>query len=416
MQPHELVALLLWLKGFFMHRREFAQASLAISLAASVSATAVFAAAADRKFRVGVIGHTGRGNYGHSLDTAWLTIPNTEVVAVADADAAGLAAAQKRLSLATGFADYRDMLAKTKPDIVAIAPRYIDEHCEMALTAIDAGVQGIYMEKPFCRTPAEADAIVSACEKKNVKLAVAHRNRYHPTLLAMQRMLREGTCGKLLEIRARGKEDQRGGGLDLWVLGSHVLNLMHFFAGKPLACSATMLQNGRPATREDLQEGAEGVGPLAGNELHARYELEQGVTGYFDSIPKGWEKGDGFGLQLICTKGVMSLRIDVDPLAHFIPGNPFQPGKESARNWIPITSAGVGHPEPITDVGLQVSTHALAIHDLLAAVAENRNPLCSAHDGRITVEMITAAFASHCEGGKRITWPLILRENPLAKW
>ena len=38
-----------------------------------------------RKYRVGVIGHTGRGNYGHGLDTVWGHLPGCELVAVADA-------------------------------------------------------------------------------------------------------------------------------------------------------------------------------------------------------------------------------------------------------------------------------------------------------------------------------------------
>ena len=36
-----------------------------------------------KKYRVGVIGSTNRGNYGHGLDTVWREFPNTEVVAVA---------------------------------------------------------------------------------------------------------------------------------------------------------------------------------------------------------------------------------------------------------------------------------------------------------------------------------------------
>ena len=32
-------------------------------------------------------------------------------------------------------------------------------------------------------------------------------------------------------MRGRGKGDRRGGAEDLWVLGSHVLNLMTYFGG-----------------------------------------------------------------------------------------------------------------------------------------------------------------------------------------
>ena len=42
-----------------------------------------------QKYRVGVIGHTGRGNYGHGLDRVWLSIAQCEIVGVADAEIGG---------------------------------------------------------------------------------------------------------------------------------------------------------------------------------------------------------------------------------------------------------------------------------------------------------------------------------------
>ena len=38
------------------------------------------------KFRAGVIGRTGRGDYGHLLDTVYADTPNVDCVAVADDD------------------------------------------------------------------------------------------------------------------------------------------------------------------------------------------------------------------------------------------------------------------------------------------------------------------------------------------
>ena len=152
-----------------INRRSFLAATAATGLA-----VAARAADAERKLRVAVIGHTGRGDYGHGINMMWLSVPETEVVAVADADSTGLAAALKKLHVSQGFADYRQMLAQTKPDIVAIGMRHIDQHRDAALAVAEAGVRGIYMEKPLCRTPAEADEIVSACERSNVKLALAY--------------------------------------------------------------------------------------------------------------------------------------------------------------------------------------------------------------------------------------------------
>ena len=63
-----------------------------------------------KALRVGVIGRTGRGNYGHGLDTAWFDVPQTEVVAVSDDDKQGLAAAAKRLRVEKSFSDYKFVL------------------------------------------------------------------------------------------------------------------------------------------------------------------------------------------------------------------------------------------------------------------------------------------------------------------
>jgi len=391
-----------------MNRRKFI-----LTASAAGIALATRAGDATPKLRVGVIGHTGRGNYGHGLDIMWLQIPETEIVAVADGDSKGLANELKKLKLKNGFSDYREMLAQTKPDIVAIAPRHLDQHRDMALAAIEAGARGIYIEKPFCRSPAEADEVVAAATKRNVRFAVAHRNRWHPVLPVVQKLIADDAIGRVLEIRARGKEDQRGGSLDLWVLGCHLFNLSTVFAGKPVACSATVLQGGKPVTRAHIKAGDEGVGPLAGNEVHARFETASGIPVFFDSIVKAGTKEAGFGVQIVATKGVIDFRIDIEPLAHIRTGNPHQP-TGPAGAWVPITTGGIGKPEPILNLGKQVSGHTLGGRDLVGAVREKRETLCSAHDGATTVEMICSVFESHRLGGQRVTLPLKIRENPLS--
>jgi len=390
-----------------VNRRQFLVTSTAASLAASLSP----AQEATAKLRVAVIGHTGRGNYGHQLDTLWLQVPEVEIVGVADADPKGLEEAQKRLNLPKGHADYRQMLAETKPDIVSVAPRFIDEHYDMVLAAIDAGAKGIYMEKPFCRNLAEADGILAACKAKDVKLALAHRNRYHPVLPVIAKLLDEGQIGRVLEFRGRGKEDQRGGALDLWVLGSHVFNVLCFFAGQPSTCSATVLLNGLPVGKNDVKEGGEGVGPLAGNEIHARFGMKNGLMFYFDTLQNAGEAEAGFGLQIIGTQGIIDLRMDEEPLAHVLMGSPFDPVKEP-RTWQTITTGGIGVPEPRADIK-SVGDHMFAVADLLASIKENRQPLCSAADGLTTVEMISAIFESHRQNAQRVNFPLQTRVNPL---
>ena len=67
-------------------RRTFLAQSLALT-----TAPALFGQADKPTWKVCVIGHTGRGNYGHGLDVVWNLLNETTIVAVADANAVGRA-------------------------------------------------------------------------------------------------------------------------------------------------------------------------------------------------------------------------------------------------------------------------------------------------------------------------------------
>lgn len=391
-----------------MKRRTFLAASSAVLLTPHLSF------AAEDKRRVAVIGHTGRGNYGHGLDTVWQQIPEAEIVGVADGNQVGLAAELAKLKTTKGFSDYLEMLDQTKPEFVSVAPRYADQHYDMILAAIESGVKGIYCEKPFVRTPAEADSLIAAAKKHGTKVAVAHRNRYHPALAQIDQLIASGEMGKLLEIRGKGKGDRRGGGEDLWVLGTHIVNLFAYFAGAPKTCSAIMLQDGKPVTAADVKPGAEGLGPLAANELHARYVMQNGPIAYYDSVANDETAGNGYCLQLIGSKGVVTWHIDRDPVAHFAPGNPFDPALPP-RKWLPITSAGVDKKETQPELIKQVHNHVLAIRDLMKAVDDNQAPLCDIHEGATTIEMVCGVFESHRRSGQAVEIPLAERDNALTK-
>lgn len=391
-----------------MNRRAFLA-----SAATPLFAQPLFASVA-RPRRVAIIGHTGRGNYGHQLDLVWREIPNVEIVGVADADPEGLQKALARLETHLGFSNYRKMLESTQPEFVSVAPRHVDQHMDMALAAIQAGARGLYVEKPFCRTPAEADRLISAAEQRGAKIAVAHRNRYHPVLSAIDKLLADGTIGRLLEIRANGKGDRRGGSEDLWVLGGHVLNLFQYFGGDPTFCSAMVLQNGKLATSKDLVEGPEGLGLIAGDEIHAQWQLSNGLIASYKSTVNDGSNGNGYAAHLIGTKGMVTIEIDRNPLAWLVPGSPADPDSRANRR-IPITTSGLGQEEPHTDTIINVQNHVLPVLDLIDSVDKDRSPLCEARQGAMAVEMVCSVFESHRQGGARVPFPLTERGNPWEK-
>ena len=334
-------------------------------------------------------------------------VPGCQLVAVADADEQGRAAALQRLGVTKGYADYRQMLDEVKPHIVSIGPRWIDQHCDMVVAAAERGVH-IYLEKPLCRTLAEADQMVAACERHRVKLAIAFQTRYSPKLRVVRALIEDGRLGKILELRGRGKEDARGGGEDLWVLGSHVLNLMHHFGGEPHWCFATVQQDGHAITRDDVREGAEGIGPLAGDLVQAMYLLDDGVVGYFGSQRNA--AGNRFGLQILGSQGIVEILTGYLPAVHFLDDPSWSPGR-SGKNWVPVSSAGLGQSEPLSDGGLPAGNVAACI-DLIHAIEEDRQPEASIYEGRQTIAMIAAVFESQ-RLGRPVSFPLETRVNPL---
>jgi predicted dehydrogenase len=362
-----------------------------------------------KTYRVAVIGSTKRGNYGHGLDTAWLAVPRTKIVAVADDDKAGLAAAARKLKLKDAFADYRKLLDAVKPDVAAVCPRWVDQHRDMAVAAAERGIH-VYMEKPFCRDLEEADQIVAACEKHKVQLAVAHPTRYSPKLQTIRKLIADGAIGRVLEYRGRGKEDSRGGAQDLWVLGTHVMDMIHAIGGRPKWCEAELAQDGKRVTKANIKPGAEGLGPLGGDFVRAMFGMPDRSTAYFNSKKNARGTPSRYGLQIFGSKGAIELVEGTMPPVKFLADPAWSPGR-SGKAWQNVSSAGIGKPEPLHGPQYK-ARHTLAILDFLDAIEKQRPPLDSAATARETLEMIFAVFESHRVGGP-VELPLKNRRHPL---
>lgn len=348
-----------------------------------------------KTYKACVIGHTGRGDYGHNLDMALLDQPGIDVVAVADPDAAGRAKAADRLKVENAYADYREMLEKHKPQLVAICPRFLDGHKQAILACAEYGAN-IFCEKPLCPDLAEADAIVAACEKHHVKLAMAMQTRYSPNWDRVKEIIDSGKLGELLEIRARGKEDHRGGGEDLMVLGIHLMDMMRGILGDASWCFAKVSDRGQSLSGEHVRAGAEGIGPLAGDRIDAMYGFAKtpAVAYFASSRPKdAADRGRRFSFFIHGSKGVIELR-------HGWLGPTFwltEPSWTNAdRNtaWKKISSAGVDQPETLSPKGGLQEANRLIVKDLIRSIESDTQPKCSVYDGRASLEMILAVYAS----------------------
>lgn len=387
-----------------MSRRDFVRSSSMALAAAPLLGAA--AQEPSRTYRACVIGHTGRGGYGHPTDVAFQRIPQVTVVGLADPDEKGRLAAARRTGAARSYADYREMLEKEKPDLVSICPYFVEGRLEMTRAAAEVGAH-VFVEKPIATSLEEADAMVAALEKHRLRGIAYHPLRLNPTVVYLKKRIEDGLIGDLLEVRARGKEDGRGGGEDLIVCGWHCHYLMRYFAGEPSWCSARVTQGGREVTAQDRRAGTCPVGPVAGDSVHASYAFPGGVQGHFASQRN--HGGNSYQIVLYGSKGVAQVHIGPEPKIYHLADPIWSPGRSGA-SWQPLAGAPTGaDPSGLTGDG---ANNKRLVEDLIRSVETGVPSVASLQEGRAVLEMVVAVYASHLCGG-RVAFPLKERKHPL---
>ncbi|MFW6125053.1 MAG: Gfo/Idh/MocA family protein [Pirellulales bacterium] len=357
----------------------------------------------QRTYRAAAIGSTGRGGFGHGLDVVFRDLPGVSFVAIADDNAEGLRAAGQRNRVHHLYGDYRQMLAGEQIDVVSVGMRHTDRHEEVVVACAEAGAH-VFCEKPLAPDLAAADRMLAACRRNGVKIAVATQNRASLAVRKALQLVRAGRLGRLLALRGRGKEDHRGGGEDLMVLGFHIMDLIRAFGGEGQWAFAHVRQNGRDMVKSDAHPATEPIGPVAGDAVAAMFGLASGAHAYFESHRGLTHTADRFSLEIVGSEGTISLRSLRDVMWLDRPVyNPAQPA-----DWQPITT-----PEWETIENKSHWCNRQLVLDLLKAAEEEREPMASGADGRAALEMIQAVYASHL-AGRRLSLPLELREHPLS--
>jgi predicted dehydrogenase len=369
-------------------------------------------------FRVGVIGASGKGDYGHGIDVTFAGLERAKIVAVADEQPAGLQKAAERLGVDRRYADFRKMLENEKLDIVCVGPRWLDDRVAMVSAAADAGAH-VYCEKPFASDLVMADAMSAACRRRHVKLAMAHQWRAMPPVQQAIRHVREGKYGKLLRVIARPKDDSRGGGEELLVHGTHLFDMMLAFAGTPHWVSGHVLVGDRSATLADRRSGTEPIGPIAGDSISAMFGFSNGVRGYFESTAHLSKRGNKdfdnlYGLTLECQQARLQIRQPGDVYVYPAPCVlPDLEKLEWEKQWLEAWHFTPEHkPRSIRSQWLRLGNTYLA-NNLMDAIEQDQEPLSGLQHAQWITEMVQGVYASHLSAGKRLEIPLAHRAHPL---
>lgn len=145
-----------------------------------------------QKIRVGVI---GSGGIFRNLHVPYYEMTDkAKIVAVADVKEESAAEVAGKFG-ADSYSDYHRILDRDDIDAVDIST-HPKPHREITVAAAQAG-KHILLEKPMCRTVAEADEMIAAADDAGVMLQVAYMLPFNPVYQKMKQLLEDGTLGDL---------------------------------------------------------------------------------------------------------------------------------------------------------------------------------------------------------------------------
>jgi predicted dehydrogenase len=199
--------------------------------------------------RLGVIG-VGANVFSMHARAFKAHAAEIEVVGVADIN---LAAAERRAEEfgSPYFSDHRELLAKTRPDAVAVLTPH-PFHAAIAIDCMQSGAH-VLVEKPIAVQVAEADRMIDAARKTRRLLAVNLQHRTRPEIRAAKRLISENRLGEIQRVQMtaiwtrtrryyglagwRGTWRGEGGGV-LMNQSPHTLDVICHLAGQPSLVAA----------------------------------------------------------------------------------------------------------------------------------------------------------------------------------
>ena len=151
-----------------------------------------------RRLRVAVV---GAGYFARFHLDAWRRLPEVELVALCDLDAAKAQEAAASFAIPATFGDVGAMLDDAAPDLLDIAaPPAAHRRCLEA--AIARGVMAI-CQKPFCASLEEAEAMVAAARSAGVTIVVHENFRFQPWHREAKRLIDRGALGAMQQVTFR---------------------------------------------------------------------------------------------------------------------------------------------------------------------------------------------------------------------
>lgn len=155
----------------------------------------------EKQIRCGILGYGPAFNMGKYHADAINATKGLVTTAVCDANPDRVAAAKADMPGLSGYHTcLNDLLKNPEVDLVVdILPHNL--HAQTAIQCLNAG-KHVVVEKPFCITVAEANAMIDAYVNNNVMLSIFHNRRWDPDYLLIREVAASGMIGDIFHIEA----------------------------------------------------------------------------------------------------------------------------------------------------------------------------------------------------------------------
>lgn len=300
---------------------------------------------------------------------AYFLHKNIRVTAVCDIDKERLSGASKRYGIKKTYTDYRKMLSSEDLDVVSICvPTPL--HSKVGIEAAESGVRAIFCEKPIATSIEEADYMIKACKKNNVRLVVNHTRRWDASSAAVKNILDKHVVGRVDLVTAFAPAG-------LLNSGTHLFDLLRYYFGEVKSVSGTIISD------RSTDPGARGI-----------IKFKKGEVCFIDSSFRDYLL---FAINIYGDRGMINIGGKIRDRKAFT----LLLGKKSKRE-VGIKELGlVKYKAP-----KWMPPILNAVNNILKDIEGKKAILCTGEDGKAALEIAMAFYESSQKHGEEIILPL----------
>jgi predicted dehydrogenase len=197
------------------------------------------------------VGTVGLGKMGLSHQALLNAHPKVDLAAVCDSSSFVRGVLAKHGDV-RAFGDYEEMLERAELDAVVVATPS-SSHAEMVEAAISRGLH-VFCEKPLTLDPEASTRLERLARERGVVTQVGYHNRYVGAFEEVKSLLEGGAIGRVTHVfgEAYGPVVLKGQGMTwrssrgegggcLYDYAAHVINLLNWYLGEPVAAAGTLL-------------------------------------------------------------------------------------------------------------------------------------------------------------------------------